>query len=217
MYIFSNLATSLDGKIATGGRAFFALGTKKDLARMDVLRRRCDAVIMGAETLRTFKKPLRVQGRPGGKQPLNVILSSRLDGISPDWPFFKDPGVSRIVFVGEGVPGSRIRRFEKTCQVIVLKKAQRVQQILRALKRAGVSRLLVEGGGGLMWEFASRNLIDEYNVTLTPRILGGTEAPTLVDGQGFEVDQVVNLRLVSARKVKDEIYLVYKKTARRGR
>ena len=67
-----------------------------------------------------------------------------------------------------------------------------------------------------MWDFVRENLIDEYHVTLTPKLVGGREAPTLVDGDGFEPRDILNLRLKSCRKVGDELYLVYGKTRRRG-
>ena len=68
-----------------------------------------------------------------------------------------------------------------------------------------------------MWDFVQLNLINEYHVTLTPRVIGGTHAPTLVDGAGFTPARVVNLRLKSLRRVKDELYLVYVKRPHRGR
>ena len=64
---------------------------------------------------------------------------------------------------------------------------------------------------------ATSVVIDEYNVTVTPRILGGTEAPTLVDGKGFTPDDVLNLKLKDSRVVGNEIFLVYEKTEKRGR
>jgi riboflavin biosynthesis pyrimidine reductase len=79
-----------------------------------------------------------------------------------------------------------------------------------------VKQVIVEGGGTIMWDFASRNLIDEYHVTLTPRVLGGRDSPTLVDGQGFPGSRALQLRLKSVRRKGDELFLVYAKTGRRG-
>jgi 5-amino-6-(5-phosphoribosylamino)uracil reductase len=67
-----------------------------------------------------------------------------------------------------------------------------------------------------MWDFASQDLIDEYHVTITPRVLGGIQAPTLVDGPGLEPKQAVNLKLMQCRVESDELYLIYRKTGRRG-
>jgi riboflavin-specific deaminase-like protein len=223
MFVFSNLATSLDGKIATADRSFFPLGTLADRKLMQVLRKKSDVVLFGASTLRTFQKPCTVTG-PAAKglkrQPANAVLSSTLEGISPDWPFFTRSGFKRILFVCPQAPAERIRLFEPSCEIIVLDKpnanASAASQALAELKARGYKRVLVEGGGNVMWDFARDNLIDEYYVTLTPRILGGTEAPTLVDGAGFAPRDSLNLKLKSCRKRGNELYLVYKKTARRG-
>ena len=215
MFIFSNLATSLDGKIATASRVMYPLGTPADRRHMDVLRRKCDAVLMGASTLRAYKKPLVVSRGP---QPLNVIVSSGLEGISARWLFFTDTRIKRLLFVGAGTSKKRVLEFQKTCDVVILKRSgsKNAQEMAAALKRLGIRRLLIEGGGGIMWDFVRQNLIDEFHVTLTPKIVGGRSAPTLVDGDGFAPREVLNLRLLKSKKLGDELYLTYEKTAKRG-
>jgi 5-amino-6-(5-phosphoribosylamino)uracil reductase len=211
MFVFSNLATSIDGKIATKNRVSFPIGSEYDRAHMQVLRKEADAIIMGAGTLRTWKKPLLIRGW-SGPHPMNVILSSSLDGISESWPFFKEKSLRRVLFVGPRAPRKKIQRFEKSCDVFQLKKSPATAlQMIRDLGKLGVKRLLVEGGGGVMWDFASLDLIDEYHLTIVPRVIGGTEAPTLVDGAGFEPKGVVNLKLTQCRVVGDELYLIYRK------
>ncbi len=67
-----------------------------------------------------------------------------------------------------------------------------------------------------MWEFLKPNLIDEVHITLTPRILGGRDSPTLVEGVGFKGPEVLNFEIKSVKKLKNELYLVYRKTPARG-
>jgi 5-amino-6-(5-phosphoribosylamino)uracil reductase len=217
MFIFSNLATSIDGKIATHSRVNFLLGTSEDHRMMSVLRAKADAVIMGASTLRAFKGPVLVKGKK--KHPINIVLSGTLAGISPRWKFFTERSTRKILFVGPDAPEARIKEFEKVSVVCRLKKSKVPMslQIVRHLEKLGVKKLLVEGGGGLMWDFVQLNLIDEYHVTLTPRVIGGTHAPTLVDGVGFTPHRVVNLKLKNVRKVGNELFLVYAKRTHRGR
>jgi 2,5-diamino-6-(ribosylamino)-4(3H)-pyrimidinone 5'-phosphate reductase len=216
MFVFSNLATSLDGKIATASRELFPLGTPEDRKQMMVLRQECDAVLMGAATLRPYRLPLIVRG--ANDQPINVLISSDLGGLKSSWKYFTDKKIRRILFVGPKTPKARIKTFSRSSEVISLKAGRRsvAEQIVEALHQRGIRRLLVEGGGSVMWDFAKHDLIDEYHVTLTPRILGGTQAPTLVDGEGFEPRKSLNLRLAQCRVVGDELYLIYRKTGRRG-
>lgn len=211
MYIFSNLATSLDGKIAPVNGDYFILGTLEDHKQMQVLRRKSDAVITGASTLRAYQKPYL--SKRSGAAVFNVIVSTQLDGISSEWPFFKSSQTRRILFCWDTTPKVRIKKFSKVAQVIAIPKPSKnlpvSKTIVKILSKLGIEKLLIEGGGSLMWDFASGNLIDEYNVTLTPRILGGKEAPTLVDGVGFSGKKSLSLKLGQAKILGDEIFLTY--------
>jgi riboflavin-specific deaminase-like protein len=209
-FVFSNLATSLDGKIASADRGHFYLGTPADRLQMQVLRRRADAILMGASTLRSFRGPLRIRGAK--KHPLNIVLSSSLAGISPKWAFFTNGDTRKLLFATERAPAARRRAIAKVADLVVLDSRKPVApQIVRALEARGVKRLLVEGGGSVMWDFVSAGLLDEVHVTLTPWILGGTEAPTLVDGPGFPAGKAAKLRLVRAKRLKNELYLTYRR------
>ncbi len=213
MKIFSNLAISLDGKIATRKRELFLLGTKHDHQEMQRLRKKADLILIGASTLRGYKKPNLISGQK--RQPINAIVSSSLDGISPRWPFFTDPQIRRVLFVGPNTPAHRLRKFEKTSEIVILnrptKRAPAATQIVTWCNKNGLKSLLVEGGGAVMWDFTSAHLIQEYHVTLTPKIIGGEKAATLVDGEGFLAKAILNLKLKSQKVIGDEIFLVYEK------
>lgn len=213
MFIFSNLATSLDGKIATASRVQFWLGTAADHKQMQVLRKKCDVLLFGAGTLRTYHKFCGIHGSI--KQPANAIISRSLEGISPRWEFFSDPKKHRILFVTElrEIPRSRLKSFEKCSEIQSLLKSKPVApQAIQQLSKRGFERLLVEGGGDVMWNFASLNLIDEYHVTLTPKIVGGSQAPTLVEGAGFRPEDILKLRLKRCLRRGDELFLTYMKS-----
>ena len=217
MKVFSNLATSLDGKIAFADRSHAPLGTRADWQQMLVLRRRADVVLFGAATLRTFRKSCGVPG--SRQQPANAVISRSLEGMDPNWPFFQDRTVSKILFATGRVSPVRKKLLAPYAKIIELRlKSGRssARAVMKKLRALGFKSLLVEGGGGVMWDFVSENLIDEFHVTLTPRILGGAEAPTLVDGAGFSRDGVLNLKLQRVRRVKDELYLVYRTVLKRG-
>jgi riboflavin-specific deaminase-like protein len=214
MFIFSNLAMSLDGKIATEQRTFLPLGTAEDIEQMMVLRKRCDALLMGASTLRVYKNPCLIPNQT--KQPINLLISSQLKDISPSWKFFTHPTLQRILFVGPKTPQAKVKTFSKSSEVVILKtpssKNSVAKQVtLHLIKTKRIDRLLVEGGGEVMWDFVSQGLIDEFHVTLTPKIIGGSKSPTLVDGVGFKPADVPNLTLRQCRIVGDELYLTYAK------
>jgi riboflavin-specific deaminase-like protein len=212
--IFSNLAISVDGKIAAANRGHCPLGSVEDRRRMRRLRCQADAIIMGASTIRSYKLPclaMSADGNPAKRQPVNVIVSHSLEGISPSWNFFTSEKIRRYLFVKKLPKGKKLRQFEKSSAVVILRRESIAPQIVRVLNKLGHQNLLVEGGGEIMWEFSKLKLIDRYYITLTPKVVGGKTAPTLIDGTGFKSSQIFALKLKKASRVGSEIFLQYEK------
>jgi len=212
--VFSNLAMSLDGKIATATREFFALGTPYDRDLMQVLRKKSDVVVMGASTLRQFKRFCGIR-MTSASQPANAIFSSQLEGFDLKWPYFSRPQseTRRIFFVSSDCPAGRIRKFETVAEIVKIPRRKSAALFAKQwLVKNGMKQILVEGGGSVMWDFCENNLIDRYYVTLTPTILGGKNSPTLVDGLGFSPQRRIRLKLKQARRRGDELYLIYDKS-----
>jgi 2,5-diamino-6-(ribosylamino)-4(3H)-pyrimidinone 5'-phosphate reductase len=84
-----------------------------------------------------------------------------------------------------------------------------LEKLLDRLAGRGVERLLLEGGGELNWAFVRDDLVDELCVTIVPTLLGGRDAPTLLEGDGFSMELQRRLRLESVRRVADELFCRY--------
>ncbi|MGI0011609.1 MAG: dihydrofolate reductase family protein, partial [Nitrosopumilaceae archaeon] len=85
-----------------------------------------------------------------------------------------------------------------------------LKKLLRILKKKNIKKLLVEGGGTTNWSFFKDGLIDEIIVTLTPFILGGKDAISLVEGDGFgKISQSCSLKLKNVYRLKNELVLRY--------
>ena len=86
-----------------------------------------------------------------------------------------------------------------------------IKKLLRILKEKKIKNLLIEGGGITNWSFLAENLIDEAIITISPYLLGGSDAPTLIDGNGFStIAKSTKLKLKNVTKMKNEIVLHYK-------
>ena len=208
MKVVSNTAVSLDGRINTRERRFTFFGSARDHARMSRLRSEADAVLVGGATFRNW--PHASLPDPGDRHrlrtvPWNVVVSRSLDvPITPEFmaesairPLF----VTRAAAVPPGFPGE-VEAWPGEGEVPV-------RWILERLAARGVERLLVEAGGDLLFKFLAADAIDEMHVTLCPIVVGG-DAPSLVDGAGFERDQVRQLQLVAQEVEGDEIFLHYR-------
>ncbi|MBI4720016.1 MAG: dihydrofolate reductase family protein, partial [Chitinivibrionia bacterium] len=148
--------------------------------------------------------------RAASAQPINVILSNTLD-IPLSKPLFRQPGTEKLVFTTRAASPERIRRAERCASVVVFpSKTVSPKRVVEYLGRRGVRRILVEGGGALNHSFIKARLVDEIYITVTPFVIGGSGAPTVVDGQGFLAHARVRLELVSCRRIKDEVFLRYR-------
>jgi riboflavin-specific deaminase-like protein len=218
-HIIVNMAVSVDGRINTRRRERFALGSEHDRRLMDVLRERADAVIVGAGTIRHDGHPMLLRyadlcarrvARGQDPHPVNVVLSSDL-GIPLRQKFFASAQVKRIVFTTRRAPVARARRFERVAEVVVLPGAvPSPARVVAALRERGLKRLILEGGGEVHFAFAKAGLVDEWYVTVTPRLIGGKDAPSFLDGEGFLKRDHRELRLVSQRRIGDELFLRYR-------
>jgi riboflavin biosynthesis pyrimidine reductase len=185
---------------------------------MDLIRSKADAVLFGANTLRAFKNAAKVKSkrlqllrkaRGLAASPINVVIANNVD-FDPAWPFFADKKVTRILVVPESVPESELGPFRTTCQIFKYDPSDSwPKQVIACLKRMKCRNLLLEGGGGVMFPWVESDLIDEWNVTLVPKVIGGTTAPTMVEGDGFDAAHIKTYRLKSSKRQGDEVFLKY--------
>ncbi len=215
-FVFSNLAMTLDGKIAAFDRADFSLGSEEDRLEMDRLRARADVVLWGGETLRAARHPARVREkslveervrRERPPHPANGVVTK--SGVfPPGLPWFEAGDMERFVFTSPAGAARLDPRQAARARVVALEgEDSPARGALAHLEEAGMRSVLIEGGGGLIWAFAG--LIDEFHVTLTPWLAGGAKAPTLMDGAGFRPGEFLGLRLVEVRRAGDELFLRY--------
>jgi len=157
-WVVLKLAASMDGGTAApDGTSQWITG---DEARVDAhrLRARCDAIVVGAGTVRADDPGLTVRLPPGDPwyrgpddQPLRVVLGSVPPGaaVTPALELGGDPG-----------------------------------EVLDELGRRGVLQVLVEGGATVAHAFHHAGVVDRYVLYLAPALFGGGDARPLFDGPG---------------------------------
>jgi len=214
-----NFAASVDGRITTRTREHVSLGSESDRRLMDELRVQADAVIVGAGTVRHDGRPMRIRyedlqarrtKRRLSAHPINVVLTRTLD-LSPRSRFFAANDIHRIIFTTSRAPKTRVRRFANVAEVVVLPGGDvDPKRVMQELRKRGLKRVLLEGGGEVHFSFAQAGLVGDLFVTVTPRLIGGNDAPSLLDGEGFLWKDHIGLKLVSSRRVGEEVFLHYR-------
>ena len=161
-YVIAKAATTLDGRLTrpVGESQWITGGAARDHAMR--LRVRCDAILIGAETLRQDDPSLTLRGEnipPGKRQPRRVVVS-RSGNLPENAKLFTD---------------------EFKALSIRLTGDFSFMEILRELKNGGMQTVLLEGGGSLLTQAFAARAVDEVCWYVAPRI-SGTGVPA-VSGQ----------------------------------
>ena len=213
------MAVSLDGKISTRDGAGPRFASETDGIRLREIRSHTDAILVGAGTViaddPTFTehgkyKELRLQ-RCLAPNPIKAVVSG--SGSVPETAqMFQPNGAPALVFTTERIPPSRLAQLQQVAEVHCVGETtvnfRRVVEILGEVYQ--VKQLLIEGGGQVNFDLFRARLIDEIYFTLCPKIIGGRDVPTSVEGDGFDFLDIVDVELLDHSPVGDEIFLHYR-------
>ncbi len=217
MRVVANAAMSVDGKLATRRRNQLAISGPSDFDRVDALRAEVDAVLVGIGTVLaddpslTIDDPERSGARRssgGTRQPARVVADSR--GRTPTDARVLDDTARSFVLVADAAPPDDVDRVEAAGATVLRAGEERVDlaAALAALADHGIESLLVEGGGELLFSLFDAALVDELSVYVGSIVIGGRDAPTLADGEGF-VEEFPELDLRDVERVDEGVLLRY--------
>ena len=182
-------AMTLDGKTAAPtGEARWISGPQAR-RRTHELRARCDAVMVGFRTAQIDDPELTVR-HVEGKQPVRIVIDplGEIDDDSnlvrtaqqaPTWLLASDEV--------DPVRSGHLQDLGVTVVQIPTAEGPRrlhLGRAFRELRRRGLRRVLVEGGGGLVAQMFAWNAVDQVLAFVAPKIIGGAAAPTPVGGEG---------------------------------
>lgn len=193
-YVIVNVAVSADGKLSTRERRQVKISGREDFDRVDEMKAGCDAIMVGIGTVLaddpslTVKSADRIAGRVGTKKPehpIRIVVDSQ--GRTPPGAkiLHKGPGL-RIIAVSHNAPPDRIAALKEHADIIQAgDESVDLTALLEILSERGIRRLMVEGGGTLIWGLLSAGLVDELTMFIGNIIIGGKDAPPLADGAGY--------------------------------
>lgn len=212
------LAMSADGKITDAWQSPARFGSAMDKAHLETQIAQVDGVLFGAQTLRAYGTTLRVtspdllQHRHNHHKPPQPthIVCSRSAQFDSDLPFFQQAVPRWLMTTSIGEKFWRDRPvFSRILTPFTPSGKTDWVKALTDLYELGIKTLLVTGGGQLVASLLEEDLIDEFWITICPLLLGGTDAPTLVEGKGFPAKLAPRLTLLSAEVIEQEVFLHY--------
>lgn len=193
-FVFINSAMSADGKISTFERRQIRISGPQDMARVDDLRAGSDAIMVGVGTVLADDPGLKVKSERLRNARLDRGLSENplrlaADSMARTPADAKILGTGCMIAVSMSAPAERLSRLSGQCEIVKCGE-ERVDLtgLMSVLYEKGIRRLMVEGGATLNWSLIAAGLVDELYVYIGNLLIGGIDAPTLIDGSGFSSD-----------------------------
>ena len=217
MHVVVNAAMSVDGKLASHRREQLAISGPEDFDRVDRIRAAADGVIVGVGTVLADDPHLtldvtdrRVQrqrhGRPGN--PARVVADSTAR--TPLDARILDDEATTYLLVSEQTSEERRTKLADAGAEVIVVGDDRVDLAagIDRLADEGIERLMIEGGGELIFSAFDAGLVDELSVFVGSQLIGGRDAPTLADGDGF-TEGFPALTLDDIEQLDDGVVLKY--------
>ena len=213
-YVVAKWAMTLDGKIAARtGDARWVSGPE---SRADVheLRHRLAAIMVGSGTALADDPSLTARRGVPSRQPVRVVVDGRLR-LREDSQLARTAGEAPVL-VATALPAddAKAQRLRSIgVEVASLPGADGkvdLAALMDELGARGIDSLLVEGGGGLHEALFRAGLVDEVVVYLAPKVVGGADAKTPVEGAGFDrMADALQLGAPLVERLGDDLKLVY--------
>ncbi|WP_127503409.1 RibD family protein [Actinoplanes solisilvae] len=221
-YTLLSCGMSIDGYLDDAEQERLLLSNDADFDRVDAVRSGCDAILVGAATIRQDNPRLQVRSaerraarvaRGEAPNPLKVTVTARCD-IDPEARFFSVGDVDKLVYCTSASYDSARERLGQVATVVDGGDPIDLHLVMDDLSARGVRRLMVEGGGTMHTQFLTEGLADELQLVVAPFFVGDSRAPRFVSDGDFPWGPSSRATLAEVRQIGDVVLLRYALTDR---
>jgi diaminohydroxyphosphoribosylaminopyrimidine deaminase / 5-amino-6-(5-phosphoribosylamino)uracil reductase len=219
-FITLKTGITMDGKVAT--HASHSKWITSEAARKDVhqLRHQHMAILTGINTV-LKDNPALTARIPSGRNPIRIVMDSTLK-IPLNYQLVQDQQAETWIFTTMNHDKEKRKALEDLgITVIVTEDTSMVDphQVVTYLGKEGVSSLLLEAGGVINAAFLEQQLIDKVILYMAPKLIGGKDAPTFLEGTGVEtMKEAIELTDITIEKIGKDMkwtgYPMYKQNHR---
>ncbi len=203
-YVVAKWAMTADGKIATrSGDSRWVTG-EKSRAWLHRYRDTFQAILVGSGTV--LRDDPRLRG--ARSLPARIVLDTAA-GTPLDAAIVKTAREqATILAVSPGAPAGKLRELQRRGVQVLRLDVRDLRIVFEALAREGYHKILVEGGGEVHASILGAGLADEICVFVAPKLVGGREAKTPVEGEGMELmEQALAITDLSVERIGDDLLL----------
>ena len=221
-YTLLSCGMSLDGYLAGASEQRLLLSNPADLDRVDAVRAGCDAILVGAATVRKDNPRLVVRGRarrdgrvarglPASPTKVTLTAGASLD---PCARFFSAGDSDKLVYCVSAAVDRARERLGSVATVIDAGQPLDLRRLSEDLHARGVRRLMVEGGGTVHTQFLTADLADELHLVVAPFFVGDSRARRFVGDGRFPWHPDRRATLAEVRRIDDVVLLRYALSSR---
>ena len=208
-FVTMKFACSLDGKIATSTGESQWISCEESRKFSHHLRDINDAILVGAGTVLADNPNLTTR-LVNGKNPVRVIVDSNAK-IPLDSNVVIDKSARTIIATTSNAPAEKISALKNFgVEIITTGNGERVDLkiLMRELAEREITSVLVEGGGKIHFSMLNAGLVDKVLAFIAPKIIGGENSLTAVEGSGFEkLSDAVELKNFTATQLGEDFLL----------
>ena len=216
-YTVLSCAMSIDGYIASAARKPLPLSNAADFDRVDAVRASCDAILIGAATVRDDQPRLLLRsdarrhdrlahGRPPSPMKVTVTAGGQLD---PSAEFFTTGDTEKVVYCASASVDEAQDRLGSVATVVDGGQPVDLRWVGEDLCGRGVRRLMVEGGQSMHTQFLTGDLADELHLAVAPVFVGDSAARRFVSDGQFPWHPHHRATLAEVRQLGDVVLLRY--------
>ena len=215
-YTLLSCSVSLDGYLGDHTPRL-ALSNAADFERVDEVRASCDAIMVGAVTVRTDNPRLLVRSdarreertaRGLPSSPMKITVTNRVD-LDARSDFFTAGEAEKLVYTPSPRVADARARLGRAATIVDGGRRVRMRRLTQDLGDRGVERLMVEGGGIVHTQFLSDDLVDELQLVVAPFFVGEPGARRFVGEAHFPWHPGHRARLASTEQLGDVVLLRY--------
>lgn len=223
-YVLLSCGMSIDGYLDNASGRRLLLSNDADFDRVDAVRADCDAILVGAGTVRRDDPRLLVRSADRRRRrvaaghpptPMKVTVTGSAD-LDPQARFFTVGDVDKVVYCATASLGSARSRLAGLATVVDCGDPVDLRRVVGDLHVRGVDRLMVEGGGRVHTQFLTAGLVDELHLVVAPIFVGDSRAPRFVGDGSFPWHADRRATLVEVRQIGDVALLRYALSSRFG-
>lgn len=210
-WIIAKWAMTLDGKIAssTGSSQWISNPTSRELVHQ--IRGRVDGVMIGIGTA-IADDPMLNARPPGCRDAARIVIDSQARLSPKSQLALSAQSHKTIIAVGPEADSHNCKLLKALgCDVFYSKLEsadERLNDVLKYLAKLSMTNVLVEGGGKLLGSLHSMGEIDEVHIFIGPKIVGGSEALSPVEGMGIaDMNNATNLSNMKVEQINNDIYV----------